>query len=308
MKSEFDNTILSIADNIQRVLLFIPESIKQNAEEIRLRAGLPVCLTVEGRVMFVHSDSTVLPQLKNNGLIISQKDLNDTLSKLCNNSVYLHESEIKQGYISLSRGNRAGVCGVFNCQGMLTAIGSLNIRIARQILDCAKPLLHYAEGGLLIAGPAGSGKTTILRDLIRLLSNGQNGIYKRICVIDSRGEISGGFCEKPFNDLGCNTDILYMQNKAVGTQIALRTMFPNIIAFDEIGTNDELNSVYDCFNAGVNIITTVHCAKTSDIMHRTVTKNIIKSNAIQNIALLSHKIGTPPKIFNVKEFFQNVYS
>ena len=114
MKSEFDNTILSIAENIQRVLLFIPESIKQSVEEIRLRAGLPVCLTVEGRVMFVHSDSTVLPQLKNNGLIISQKDLNDTLSKLCNNSVYLHESEIKQGYISLSRGNRAGVCGVFN--------------------------------------------------------------------------------------------------------------------------------------------------------------------------------------------------
>lgn len=306
MKNEFDTAILRIADKIQRTLFFLPENIKQSVEEIRLRAGLPVCLTVAGRVLFVCKDSTVTDVFTNNCLIASHNDLKYTLSLLCNNSVYLHESEIKQGYISLPHGNRAGVCGVFNSDGMITSISSVNIRIARQIFGCAKPLLSYTSGGLLIAGPPGCGKTTILRDLIRFLSDGENGQCQRVTVIDSRGEISGGFGDKPFNDLGANTDILYMQNKALGTQIALRTMFPNIIAFDEIGTHDELQSVLDCFNAGVQIITTAHCYDKGDIMRRAVTANIVKSGAVAKVALLSDKIGAPPTIFDVKEFLLNV--
>ncbi len=306
MDNEYDNAILSVSDRIQRILFFVSDEIKEKTEEIRLRAGLPVCLTVKGNVMFVHTDSTVSPLKKTDLLIASHKDLRETLALICNNSVYLHESEIKQGYISLSRGNRAGVCGVFNADGMLNSVSSINIRIARQIFGCAKPLVHYAQGGLLIAGPAGSGKTTILRDLIRLLSNGEDGYCKRVCVIDSRGEISGGFGEKVFNDLGDNTDVLYMQDKALGTQIALRTMFPHIIAFDEIGTDQELCSVRDCFNAGVSIITTAHSKDENDLMRRAVTKNIIKNYAVQNIALLSGVIDETPKIFSVKEICKNV--
>lgn len=306
MKNEFDNAILQIAHNIQRTLFFLPENIKQNVEEIRLRAGLPVCLTVKGKVLFVCRNSTVTQFNTAECLVVSHDDLKNTLSLLCNNSVYLHESEIKQGYISLSHGNRAGVCGVFNAEGMITTVSSVNIRIARQIFGCAKPLISYIGGGLLIAGPPGCGKTTVLRDLIRLLSNGENGCCQRVTVIDSRGEISGGFGDKPFNDLGANTDILYTQNKALGTQIALRTMFPNIIAFDEIGTDDELQSVLDCFNAGVQIITTAHCCNKDDIMCRTVTRNIVASGAIESVALFSKKIGAPPQIFNVKEFCTNV--
>ena len=306
MDTEFDNAILSVSDSIRRVLLFVSDDIKKNTEEIRLRAGLPVCLTVKGKVMFVHTDSSVSPIKKSNPLITSHKDLRETLSLLCNSSVYLHESEIKQGYISLSRGNRAGVCGVFNADGMLISVSSVNIRIARQIFGCAKSILPYALGGLLIAGPAGSGKTTVLRDLIRLLSNGETGCCKRVCVIDSRGEISGGFGEKTVNDLGDNTDVLYMQNKALGTQIALRTMFPHIIAFDEIGTDCELKSVSDCFNAGVGIITSAHGKDAADLTRRAVTKSIIKSGAVQNVALLSGEIGATPQILNVRELCKNV--
>ncbi len=305
MSKEFDETILFVADNIRRILYFVSEDIKQNIEEIRLRAGLPVCLTIKGEVMFLHTDSQILPFKKSNLLIATHQDLKETLSLLCNSSVYLHECEIKQGYISLSRGNRAGVCGVFNADGMLVSVSSINIRIARQIFGCAKALVDYAQNGLLIAGPAGSGKTTVLRDLIRLLSNGENGRYKRVCVIDSRGEISGGFSEKTFNDLGDNTDVLYMQNKALGTQIALRTMFPNIIAFDEIGTDQELNGVMDCFNAGVSIITTTHSKEIHDLIKRTVALNIIKSGAIKNIALLTGVIGEAPKIFSTEELLKN---
>ena len=302
MSTEFDNAILYVANRIKRTLSFLPYDIKNRCEEIRLRAGLPVCLTVDGDVMFVCSDSTVSKQNFQNCIIATRDDIEQTLSLLCNNSVYLHESEIKQGYISLAKGCRAGVCGVFNADGMLVCVTSVNIRIARQIFGCATALLPYVNGGMLIAGPPGSGKTTILRDLIRQLSSGKNGRFYRVAVIDSRGEISGG---AGVNDLGVNTDVLYTRDKSVGTDIALRTMFPDFIAFDEIGSTKELGSVCDCFNAGVGIITTAHCSQPCDIMQRNITRDIIKSGAISCVVMLSEKIGEKPQIFNIKEFYAN---
>lgn len=303
---EYDNSLYGVSKRIRRVLQFIPDNIKQKTEEIRLRVGLPVCLTVESRVLFMKKNSSVSEKSVSDCITASQDDLNESLALLCGNSVYLHENEIKNGYISLPFGNRAGVCGVFNTAGMLTSVTSLNIRIARQIFGVAAPLLDEFDGGMLIAGPPGSGKTTMLRDLIRLLSGGAGGKYFKVAVIDSRGEISGGLNGGCVNNLGENTDVLYSANKASGTQIALRTMFPDVIAFDEIGTKDELNSVIDCFNAGVKIITTAHCNSKNDIMNRRVTSEIIKSGAVSKAVILNGQLGSPPQILNIGEFCANV--
>lgn len=293
---EFDDVVLQIAENLKRTLIFIPDEIKQRCEEIRLRAGLPVCLTVSGKTVFVCHDSTVCNTKKSNVLIASKEDVTKTLSLLCKHSIYLYENEIKQGFISLQNGGRAGVCGVFNAEGMLVSVQSINIRIARQIFDCARQLLPYARGGLLIAGPPGCGKTTILRDLVRLLSSGADGNYYRVAVIDSRGEISGGGL-----DLGVNTDVLRTESKSTGTEIALRTMFPQFIAFDEIGTTVELKSVSGCFNAGVSIITTAHVSDKHDLLNREIIKKLIDCNVVLNIAVLSQKIGESIEIIPVKE-------
>ncbi len=297
MSKEFDDVLSRIAPSIARVLEFIPEDIKTQCEEIRIRAGLPLCLTLEGKTAFIAADSSVSYIYTDNAFCVNRADAEKTLALLCDNSVYLHESEIRQGFISVTGGCRVGVCGSFNADGMLVSVNSLNIRIAHQIYGCASELLPYADKGLLIAGPPGCGKTTMLRDTVRQLSNGSSGKYYRVAVIDSRGEISGG--EGVF-DLGVGTDVFYTQNKASGTQIALRTMYPDIIAFDEIGTQDELLSVKDCFNAGVSIVTTVHCSSKADLANRKIIKNIIDSGAVFAVALLSKKLGEPPLIIDVK--------
>jgi stage III sporulation protein AA len=132
---------------------------------------------------------------------------------------------------------------------------------------------------------------------VRLLSNGENGRYYRVSVIDSRGEIGGSGTL----DLGVNTDVLNMLDKAKGTEIALRSMFPDFIAFDEIGTTAELNSVRGCFNAGVKIITTAHCSTKTELFARDVVRQIIESGAVSTVAILSKTLGAPPQIIMVGE-------
>ncbi len=200
----------------------------------------------------------------------------------------------------MKNGCRAGVCGRLCDGGEMQDITSINIRISREVKNCANPLIeNYNGGGLLIAGPPGSGKTTILRDFVRQLSNQSGGSFNRISIIDSRGEIAGGGAL----DLGISTDVLQSQNKGMGVEIALRTMFPTIIAFDEIGNTLELEAVSHCLCAGVNIVTTAHAETLFDLKNRRIIKELLKSGAIKQVAVLPKIIGSKINVFNVEDIF-----
>ena len=295
----FDGVLYGIGENIRRTLEFLPDKVKCKVQEIRLRTGLPVCLTVGGKTYFVKKDGTVCDYINADILKSDKKDLKESFMLLCNDSVYAHTGELKNGYIKMRSGHRAGICGTFDEQGNFKNVSSINIRIAHEVLGCADALFDsYNGNGLLIAGRPGSGKTTILRDLIRQLSSDK---YLRVAVIDSRGELSGSFLGESINDLGVNTDILMIQNKALGVEIAVRTLFPNIVAFDEIGTSKELLSVSDSFNAGVSVITTAHAGSISDLLTRSVTNGLLRSGAVSQVAMLSEEIGKAPEILSVKE-------
>ena len=206
--------------------------------------------------------------------------------------------ELSQGFVRIANGCRAGVCGNFSKDGVISEVSGINIRIAGEFIGCARSVFEECSGGgILIAGPPGSGKTTILRDLIRFFSNSG----KRVSVIDPRGEISALYSGRPSFDLGTNTDTYITQDKSFGITAALRTMFPNIIAFDEIGTSSELSGVSEGFNAGVDIITTAHIGSADEIKKRKTVRELLLSGAINNLFLLSGKIGEKPQKIDIKE-------
>lgn len=279
---QFKSAISFLPERMKNTLNKVSENFKSRIQEIRVRAGLPVCLTIGGKTLFLRENGQTCEELLDDILRADKDELDSIFLNLCNRSVYAHEGEIREGFIPMPYGNRAGICGTFTENGNFRDISSVNIRIASQIKGCAEELFKEFEGGMLIAGPPGSGKTTMLRDLTRLLAR-----KHRVAVVDSRGELSGSSMGYSFNDLGENTDILMIKDKALGIEIAVRTLFPEIVVFDEIGTDLELSGVKSSLNAGVKVITTAHIGEENDLMRRSVTKELLLSGAISKVVLLS---------------------
>ncbi len=298
-----ENILYALPFNIRQAIYRLSPTAQSNVSEIRLRKNLPLALTISGETVFLKPNGQTCFTLENDIICINENDINECFLKLCENSVFAHENELREGFIAMRHGGRAGVCGRFNNGGTVADVTSLNLRISREVKGCANKLLsQYSQGGLLIAGPPASGKTTLLRDLIRQLTNGESGKIYRCAVIDTRREISGG----GRLDLGVASDIIITDKKADGIEKALRTMFPDIIAFDEIGTLDELNAVSQSFFSGVKIITTAHIESVFDLKNREITRRLLESQAIDQVAVLPKIVGGKITVMSLKEIFKDV--
>lgn len=226
-------------------------------QEIRLRSGNPVHILTQGREKALMESG-----------ILTVQDMQETMEFVSRFSLYAYEEEIRQGFLTIRGGHRVGIAGkAVLSHGSLKTIRNISfihIRIACEYRDCARGLLPYLyEDGspksTLIFSAPGQGKTTLMRDLIRLVSDGNSfGDPKTVSVVDERGELAA--CDQgiPQNDLGKQTDVMDGCPKTLGMQLMLRSMAPSVLAVDEIGGKEDVEAVFQAAGCGCIILATAH--------------------------------------------------
>lgn len=285
----FDDLLEYLPDELKTALKGLPAKIKITAEEIRLRAGRPLSLTIMGSQFFVYAGGTCMLPRKN-CITVTRAALETVFLNLCSHSVYSHNEELCEGYISLKGGHRAGVCGrvVLNHGNIETIkdISSINLRIAKEVPHCADEIIkNFDGGGILICGGPGTGKTTLLRDIASQLASGAIGRCLKVSVVDSRGEIGAVLRGVPSANIGSTTDIISGVPKGKGIEIALRTLYPDVIIFDELGNQTEVLAAMQSFNSGVTVITSAHAGSLEELKRREAVITLLNSGAIKTVVL-----------------------
>lgn len=307
------NEVLScLPQNLRQRLQMLSKDIKNKLEEIRIRVERPVELLVQNQSYFLCVNGTVTTNCRN-GVIVTREDGDKIMNLISRHSVYALEEELRRGYITLSGGHRIGIAGKAVTERgkikMLRDIRSFNFRIAKaqigvatrilpSLLDCNGRILNT-----LIISPPRCGKTTLLRDLARLLSTGdhQFGVGDhRVAIVDERSEIAGCLDGIPQHDLGPRVDVLDHCPKAEGTMMLIRSMSPDVILTDEIGKSEDTQAIKEAMHAGVNIITTVHGSDLSDIEQRPSLLPLFHSETFERFVQLSARqgVGTVEGVFD----------
>ncbi len=280
---KFDEAISQLSNSAAALLLSLPQDIRASAFEARLRIGQPIALTLP--------DGIYIPDNTNK---VTRELLDECFMRICGGAVYSRQNEIATGCIILQGGHRAGICGraVLDNGAIIniTDISSLCIRIAHEVRGCASSLVSLADkGGIIIAGPPCSGKTTVLRDLALTLSAGRN-----TAMIDERGELAAVYHGVPQLSVGCCCDVVTGFAKAEGMLHAVRCLSPQVMICDEITTVAEAEAVGSAFNSGVTPIVSVHCGSEEELKRREQYKALIKTGAFRQLVILEH--GTPGRI------------
>jgi stage III sporulation protein AA len=285
--------------NLEDITNVMPQNTKdlitkykgiEKIQEIRLKVNKPMILQIGSAEVITD-------------YCISCDDIKTILKKMSNYSIYSIEAELKQGYITIKGGHRVGICG--NCiienniVKTIKNVSSVNIRVCKEVIGCSNKIMPIIVQGkfvlnTIIISPPKCGKTTLIRDITRNLSNGMKNpeiTGKKICVIDERSEICASSDGIPQLDVGLRTDVLDNCPKSQGIMMAIRSMSPDIIVCDEIGTYDDVKSILAALNCGINLITTIHGYGIEDLKNRDVFKDILDNHIFQRAIVLSGKRG-----------------
>lgn len=266
----------------------LDKSIKSKISEIRLRKNKPIIIYVLNTLYFIEHSGVLSRTLNDRCIRIQEEDFEYICDKLCSHSYHTNMSSLIDGYVTAKNGSRIGVSStaVYKDDKIYSVkdISSLNIRISHECRNCAKKIIDLtfrkSLPSIIVAGLPGCGKTTFLRDYARLISNGYSGAYKKVAIVDERKEIAADF------DVGINTDILSDFGKAKGIEIATRTLSPDLIVCDEIGSIDELEKIRYSFSTGVNFAVSIHLKDAEDIFSNIMTDELIKTGQFDFIIIL----------------------
>lgn len=252
----------------------------QEIREIRLRAEAPPVLIAE--------ETHVLP-----GPVVSACAIQRTAARMCQNSVYARQEELRNGFVTLPGGHRAGFCGHAVVEDgkmqSLTDISSINLRVAHAIIGAADSILPALVRGrtvynTLVVSPPGGGKTTLLRDIARQLGSEKYGF--RVGLADERGELAAMHRGTPQNDIGIFTDVYDGCPKAQAMQMLLRGMAPDVVITDELGGPEDEQAVRALTYAGVRIICSLHGEGREDALARPGIGELLRAGIFRKVVVL----------------------
>lgn len=292
---DFFNAISLLPENYKTVLAQLPEDLVSLVKEIRFRNGEPITLNTKNNVYYLNKSGT--PTVSYNGNLINtdERELQEIVFHLSRRSLHTYQDMIAKGFIPLRGGCKAGVAGRAVIKNgsvySVSSFNSVNIRVAREFYGCSKQLIEKVGEdctSYLIIGAPLSGKTTLLRDLCRYYSGKDRLNPLKTAIVDERDEIAsrsfgGGV------DVGVHTDVLTLYPKSVGTEIAVRTLSPDIVVLDEIGGDDEARAMLSAVNSGVSFIATAHGASFEEVLRRPNIKRLVNAGTFKKAVVLFGK-------------------
>lgn len=302
-ETRFLQAISCLNSSLYGYILPLASKLCSSVQEIRLRVNRPLAIVCKGVTYYLTTQGGLTnTPLLDGTLCVKRSDIVDTFNNICNYSVYSHQNEIVNGFVTMNGGHRAGISGTaVQNDGKIKNIrdiSTINIRIAREYLGCAKKLdneiADIKNGGVLLCGSPCSGKTTVLRDYARLLSVDKS---LNIALIDERGELASTSSGVFQNDIGF-CDVYDSYKKSDAMLHAIRSMAPDVIVCDEIGSEDDVNAIEQAINCGVTIVASVHASSVAELKRKRNIMKLFELFAFSKVVFLSGK-NTPGEISDI---------